>query len=1115
MLSSPVPILCLILLISCCSPVQGSGSAMTEGDVILKTDQLRNITAIHGEGISVGVISNGVKHLSDAQKSGDLPYNVTVIKNGKFDEGTAMLEIIHDIAPGASLYYADFGNNEASFIEAIDKLIAAGCNIIVEDVGLLEVPYFEDGKISAHVDQALSQHPDLMYISAAGNNAEYHYQEMFTDGGGNFHSFAGSTGIPVDIKSGGYIGVVLQWDDSYSKRDNIYSLYLYDRETGEEIAVSERTQSGEQRPFEKFYFQYIGSEKPVRAEIRVKKSDESDPKNIELMFSIDKNLVSIPAGYTIPTDSIIGQSAAVKGITVAAIPVAQIPVIEKFSSRGSVTITHPEAEERRKPDITGVNAVEVSGAGGFPSPFTGTSAAAPHIAGLIALVWSQFPDMTRDQLKEAMIQTATRFEENDWSPVYGYGLPDAVRMYQVLQEQAEGSDRIDDTVTPQITPGTTPSETPVPQEEPESFIITKATVITRPGYYSLLSDILDSSETIIRITASDVILDGMNHQVEGFAVQFGLNPIPLQRGLVIESSDGLPISNITIRNLAVMGTFTGITAAHGEQVTIEDCRLPYNSVGLLLSQTTRSRITQSTMNGNARAGIILTDGSSRIEITSNELTKNLIGMIIDGSSENDISGNTIQFSHQEGLLLTGGASSNVLANNTCLSNGNGGIILKSSLKNTIVSNHCEQNTPPGIYLEESSENEIRDNVLTQNVRGMNLYYSDTNTITGNIIDHNKATGIMFQPSGRNIIQGNRIIGNEGEGILISSGVTSEKVNLITDNYLENTENIRIQDDAKPNYQWFEEKTLRQNIIGGPYSGGNAWVISDESGYSQTCTDADDDGICDQPYLIAPGINDAFPLKYSGKIQQNITGEFQSERGNQRLTDDDLVTEGLTLFGRGAYEESIEAMDRAIALSPTKFQAWRVKSLALSKLKRTDEAIEILTEALKMYQDSIILWYTLGDLFLLEKEAYHQAIEAYNRALKIDPKDTHTLVNLAYALDKVGNSTEALDLYLTATGVNPSLTDAWVKAGNIETRAKHYDTAIQYYDKALSLDQGNAFTWNNKGYAWYLMGNYSDAITAYLNAIRIDSTYTVAWTNLGNAYLAVGDQEAANEAFSHT
>ena len=78
------------------------GLASTEGDSLLRADLARDLFGVTGAGVKVGVISDGVDFLVESQESGDLPF-VQVLRAGTGNEGTAMLEIVHDVAPGASL----------------------------------------------------------------------------------------------------------------------------------------------------------------------------------------------------------------------------------------------------------------------------------------------------------------------------------------------------------------------------------------------------------------------------------------------------------------------------------------------------------------------------------------------------------------------------------------------------------------------------------------------------------------------------------------------------------------------------------------------------------------------------------------------------------------------------------------------------------------------------------------------------------------------------------------------------------------------------------------------------------------------------------------------------
>ena len=142
-----------------------------------------------------GVISDGVDHWSSARATGDLPADLTVLRNEVGgDEGTAMLEIVHDIAPNASLVFHDCGWNVLEFNQAIDALADAGCRVIVDDIGWTDEPFFEDGVVAARAADAVSRR-GVVYISAAGNDAGLHYQGLFqADGAGvdgrSWHDFS-------------------------------------------------------------------------------------------------------------------------------------------------------------------------------------------------------------------------------------------------------------------------------------------------------------------------------------------------------------------------------------------------------------------------------------------------------------------------------------------------------------------------------------------------------------------------------------------------------------------------------------------------------------------------------------------------------------------------------------------------------------------------------------------------------------------------------------------------------------------------------------------------------------------------------------------------------------
>ncbi len=165
-------------------PLVNTGSVTTQGDAIHKTANVRSTYGYTGAGMKIGIISDGVDHINESKASGDLPADVVVLSNTNpmnhnvNDEGTAMLEIVHDMVPDADLYFHDSGNNWVAFNDAIHELKANGCTVICDDVYWSTVPFFEDGIIATNLSLLLSGN-QIVYVSSAGNSNESHYQGAF------------------------------------------------------------------------------------------------------------------------------------------------------------------------------------------------------------------------------------------------------------------------------------------------------------------------------------------------------------------------------------------------------------------------------------------------------------------------------------------------------------------------------------------------------------------------------------------------------------------------------------------------------------------------------------------------------------------------------------------------------------------------------------------------------------------------------------------------------------------------------------------------------------------------------------------------------------------------
>jgi hypothetical protein len=251
-----------------------AGSISTDGGEILGAYALQTQGHLDGTGVNIGVISNGAENWSTVWYTyGELPFINDLNEDGHAgDEGTAMMEVIHDLAPGADLYFEPAPMGSSQMAGAIDDLVAAGCNIIVDDIGCYDEPMFEDGDVALAAIHAITYH-NVTFISAAGNDASAHYQATFDNGtAGAYHAFNSSSQyaygdayiLPFHVincgsEGGASIQGFLQWSDEWGYSANNYNLELYhwDVDHWAYVAVGGNTQNGDDLPMENVIYSAV------------------------------------------------------------------------------------------------------------------------------------------------------------------------------------------------------------------------------------------------------------------------------------------------------------------------------------------------------------------------------------------------------------------------------------------------------------------------------------------------------------------------------------------------------------------------------------------------------------------------------------------------------------------------------------------------------------------------------------------------------------------------------------------------------------------------------------------------------------------------------------------
>ena len=241
------------------------GSVLSQGDRTHRAVTARTTLGVDGTGIKIGVLSDGVNSLATSKASGNLNANATFLTGqaGSGDEGTAMMELIQDLLPGAQLIFATAFSGTASMASNIQALQAAGCSVIVDDVSYFNESPFQDQIISQAVTTV--SNAGAMYFSSARNSGNKNdgtagtWEGDFADGGvagapvttaGNLHDFGGGTTFDTVASGGSSRRVDLFWADPVGGSTNDYDLFVLDSTGATVLRSSTNIQSGTQDPYE-------------------------------------------------------------------------------------------------------------------------------------------------------------------------------------------------------------------------------------------------------------------------------------------------------------------------------------------------------------------------------------------------------------------------------------------------------------------------------------------------------------------------------------------------------------------------------------------------------------------------------------------------------------------------------------------------------------------------------------------------------------------------------------------------------------------------------------------------------------------------------------------------
>jgi hypothetical protein len=368
-----------------------------------------------GRGIRIGILDSSFTGYS-ALLGTELPASVTVasfhadgLERGTNEHGTAVAEIIHDVAPDAELVLVNADADHLS--DAIDFFIAEGVDIINLSGGWSVGPFDGTAEQDVQVNRAIDS--GIVWVNAAGNEADQHYAGTYQDADSNgWADLSGDIEInDFFVEAGDPFQIILNWTDPTEDLD----LCLWDldkilalppaQQVPEDCSEGLQNQPWHQ-PLE--VIDWINTYPDTRwFGFSIGEGSITNPPD-GTAYDVFTNVV-MDLGIQTPATSLLIPGATERVITVGAVPYADQGSIEPFSSRG------PTADGRVKPDLVGPDGVSTATYGGG---FIGTSASSPFVAGLAALYLNMNPAMTPIDVRRELGQLADGAGKNN---TFGWG----------------------------------------------------------------------------------------------------------------------------------------------------------------------------------------------------------------------------------------------------------------------------------------------------------------------------------------------------------------------------------------------------------------------------------------------------------------------------------------------------------------------------------------------------------------------------------------------------------------------------------------------------------------------------------------------------------------------
>jgi len=190
-----------------------------------------------------------------------------------------------------------------------------------------------------------------------------------------------------------------------------------------------------------------------------------------------------------------------------------------------------------------------------------------------------------------------------------------------------------------------------------------------------------------------------------------------------------------------------------------------------------------------------------------------------------------------------------------------------------------------------------------------------------------------------------------------------------------------------------------------------------------------------------------------------------------------------------YDESLMTVNKILTLNDQNAEAFFMMGMNFKAMENRDKALGAFQTAIELNPDLLDGWLIIGDMLSAEKNPL--AVDYYNSAIEVEPKNPLTYHSKAYHLQNSGKISEAIALYKQINLVDKNYVDAYLNAGILYFTQDSFPQAFEQFDIMTKVKPQNFMGYYYRGITNNALNKIEAAKSDLNNCLNLNPEFVKA------------------------